>query len=304
VCPGGETHAQKIGKLMRFVTFKTRTNARPSLAVRTPEGLRALNGFDAPRVPQCLQTLLALGPSAMREAAAVIAQLGEPVDMDQIVYLSPILAPAKIICVGLNYLDHTKESNFEQPAYPTLFLRVASSFVGHDDALIRPRCSEQFDYEGELVAFIGKAGKHIPKSAALDHVAGYSVSNEGSVRDYQFKSPQWTVGKNFDRSGSIGPEFVSADEVPLGGAGLRIETRLNGKTVQSSNTSDMVFDTATVISLVSEAMSLAPGDTILMGTPAGVGLARKPPLYMKPGDIAEVEVEGVGLLRNAVADEE
>jgi acylpyruvate hydrolase len=289
---------------MRFVTFRHRQDATPRLAVRTSGGLRTLNAANAARVPQDLLTLIANGPAAMREAAKVIAELGDPVDAADIIYLPPVLAPAKIICVGLNYLDHTKESKFEQPAYPTLFLRVASSFVGHDDALIKPQCSEQFDYEGEMVAFIGKGGKHISKSAALDHVAGYSVSNEGSVRDYQFKAPQWTVGKNFDRSGSIGPEFLSADEVPAGGAGLKIETRLNGKTVQSSNTSDMVFDLATVISLVSEAMALEPGDVILTGTPAGVGLARTPQLFMKHGDVAEVEVEGIGLLRNRIADEE
>lgn len=289
---------------MRFVTFRHRLNAAPRLAVRTPTGLRAMTGESAARVPQDLLTLIEGGLEAMRDAARVITELGDPVDESDIIYLPPVLGPAKIICVGLNYLDHTKESKFEQPKYPTLFLRVASSFVGHEEALIRPQCSEQFDYEGEMVAFIGKGGKHISKSDALKHVVGYSVSNEGSVRDYQFKSPQWTVGKNFDRSGSIGPEFVSADEVPAGGAGLKIETRLNGQTVQSSNTSDMVFDLATVISLVSEAMALEPGDVILTGTPAGVGLARTPQLFMKQGDVAEVEVEGIGILRNRIADEE
>ena len=243
------------------------------------------------------------GPAAMREAANTFEQEGDPLDETDIEFLPPVLAPTKIICVGLNYLDHTKESKFEQPSYPTLFLRVASSFVGHNEPIVRPQCSQQFDYEGELVAFIGKGGRHISKAAALDHVAGYSVSNEGSVRDYQFKSPQWTVGKNFDRSGSIGPEFVSADEVPTGGAGLKIETRVNGETVQSANTSEMVFDTATVISLVSEAMALEPGDVIVMGTPSGVGLARNPQLFLHEGDVVEVEVEGVGLLRNGVVDE-
>lgn len=288
---------------MRFVTYRTRDAKSPRLALRTASGLRALRESEAHRYPQDLKALIEQGPAAMREAANTFEQEGDPLDETDIEFLPPVLAPTKIICVGLNYLDHTKESKFEQPSYPTLFLRVASSFVGHNEPIVRPQCSQQFDYEGELVAFIGKGGRHISKAAALDHVAGYSVSNEGSVRDYQFKSPQWTVGKNFDRSGSIGPEFVSADEVPTGGAGLKIETRVNGETVQSANTSEMVFDTATVISLVSEAMALEPGDVIVMGTPSGVGLARNPQLFLHEGDVVEVEVEGVGLLRNGVVDE-
>jgi 2-keto-4-pentenoate hydratase/2-oxohepta-3-ene-1,7-dioic acid hydratase in catechol pathway len=288
---------------MRFVTYRTRHATSPRLALRTASRLHALSQEQAQGYPQDLKTLLAQGPAAMHEMAHAIERHGIPIDAAGIEFLPPIPAPGKVICVGLNYLDHTKESKFEQPAYPTLFLRVASSFVGHDEPIVRPLCSQQFDYEGELVAFIGKGGRHIRKEAALDHVAGYSVSNEGSVRDYQFKSPQWTVGKNFDRSGSIGPTFVSADEVPPGGAGLQIRTRVNGETVQSANTSDMVFDTATVVSLVSEAMALEPGDVIVMGTPAGVGLARSPQLFLREGDVVEVEVEGIGLLRNRVVDE-
>ncbi|MDM0117353.1 fumarylacetoacetate hydrolase family protein [Variovorax sp. J22R133] len=288
---------------MRFVTFKHRDSEAPRLALRTPTGLRALSAAHADRFPQDLQALIQSGVAALREAAIAMEQYGVPVELEGIEYLPPVPAPQKIICVGLNYLDHTRESKFEQPAYPTLFLRTAASFVGYEQPIVRPLCSDQFDYEGELAVFIGKPGRHIRKASALDHVAGYSVSNEGSVRDYQFKSPQWTVGKNFDRSGSIGPDFVSADELPPGGAGLRIETRLNGETVQSANTSEMVFDTATVISLVSEAMALHAGDVILMGTPAGVGLARTPPLFMHHGDVVEVEIEGVGLIRNRVADE-
>ncbi|WP_213955565.1 MULTISPECIES: fumarylacetoacetate hydrolase family protein [unclassified Variovorax] len=288
---------------MRFVTYTTQAAKSPRLALRTASGLRALSESQAHRHPQDLKALIEQGPAAMRAAAIAIEQEGQPLDEAGIEYLPPVPSPTKIICVGLNYLDHTKESKFEQPSYPTLFLRVASSFVGHDEPIERPQCSQQFDYEGELVAFIGKGGRHIDKASALDHVAGYSVSNEGSVRDYQFKSPQWTIGKNFDRSGSIGPEFVSADELPAGGAGLKIETRVNGETVQSANTSEMVFDTATVVSLVSEAMALEPGDVIVMGTPSGVGLARTPQLFLFDGDVVEVEVESVGLLRNRVIDE-
>lgn len=288
---------------MRFVTYQHAGTQALGLALRTADGLRALDDSARREVPFDLLTLIEQGPAALHEAARLIEQYGRPVAEREIDYLPPVLAPGKIICVGLNYLDHTRESNFEQPAYPTLFLRLPQSFVGHEQPLMRPSCSNQFDYEGELVAFIGQRGRYIPKERALEHVIGYSVSNEGSVRDYQFKSPQWTVGKNFDRSGSIGPDFVSADEVPAGGAGLKIETRVNGQTVQHANTSEMVFDLATVIALVSEAMVLEPGDVILTGTPSGVGLARKPQLFLHDGDVVEVQVEGIGLLCNRVVNE-
>jgi 2-keto-4-pentenoate hydratase/2-oxohepta-3-ene-1,7-dioic acid hydratase in catechol pathway len=288
---------------MRFVTFRKNGQTRSALAVRTSTGLRALAPQEAYRVPQDLKGLIERGRFALQEAAAVIEQYGDPVNTQDIEFLPPVLSPGKIICVGLNYLDHTKESRFEQPSYPTLFLRVPSSMGGHEQSMIRPLCSNQYDFEGELAAIVGKGGRHIVKELALDHVAGYSVANEGSVRDFQFRSPQWTVGKNFDRSGSIGPDFVSAEELPQGGAGLKIETRLNGEIVQCANTSEMVFDLATVISLVSEAMTLEPGDVILTGTPAGVGFARTPPLFMSAGDVIEVEVERIGILRNRIVDE-
>ncbi|WP_439589943.1 fumarylacetoacetate hydrolase family protein [Hydrogenophaga sp.] len=288
---------------MRFVSFKPKDSDHAGLAIQTSSGLLALPYANTRGVPQDLKVLIENGPAAMREVHALIEQHGEPVLIDTVDFLPPVTAPGKILCVGLNYRDHTKESNFEQPAYPTLFLRVPGSLVGHEQAIVRPACSEQLDYEGELAAFIGKGGKHISRESALDHVAGYATSNEGCVRDYQFKSPQWTMGKNFDRSGSIGPEFVSADELPPGAVGLAISTRLNGQIVQSANTSEMVFDLATVISLASEVMTLAPGDVILTGTPAGVGFARNPQLFLRDGDVIEVEIERVGLLRNRVADE-
>ena len=161
--------------------------------------------------------------------------------------------------------------------------------------------SDKLDYEGELVAVIGRGGRDIAKERALDHVAGYSIFNDGSVRDYQLRTPQWTVGKNFDGTGAFGPYFVTADQLPKGAAGLSLQTRLNGTVMQSTSTSDMVFDVATLVSLLSVAMTLEPGDVIVTGTPAGVGGARKPPVFMKPGDICEVEIEGIGVLRNAIA---
>jgi 2-keto-4-pentenoate hydratase/2-oxohepta-3-ene-1,7-dioic acid hydratase in catechol pathway len=173
--------------------------------------------------------------------------------------------------------------------------------VGHEQALVVPKASSNLDYEAEMVAVIGKSGSGVSKADALEYVAGYSVFNEGSVRDYQFKSSQWTSGKNFDATGGFGPDFVTADEVPAGGKGLRIQTRLNGETMQDANTATMIFDIPTLIEIITEVMTLHPGDVIVTGTPEGVGFARTPPVWMKPGDVCEIDLEGVGVLRNTIA---
>jgi acylpyruvate hydrolase len=203
----------------------------------------------------------------------------------------------------LNYVDHAAESHFEPPAHPVVFHRYRSSWVAHDEPLIRPRVSTQFDYEAELVAVIGKAGRYIPKETALSHVAGYTIFNDGSIRDYQLRTNQWMLGKNFDSSGSFGPDFVTAEELPAGAKGLQIQCRLNGQILQNANTKDMIFDVATLVSVCSDAMALQPGDIIITGTPSGVGMARKPQVWMKAGDVCEIEVQGIGVLRNAVIDE-
>ena len=218
--------------------------------------------------------------------------------------LTPIANPEKVICVGLNYHDHTKESGYQQPDYPTIFPRFASSLIPHGAPIIRPLASDSLDFEGELVAVIGKAGRHINRANALSHVFGYSIFNDGSVREYQFKSPQWTVGKNFDDTGAFGPCLVTADELPDGAKGLKLETRLNGKTVQLANTLDMIFSIADIIAIMSEAVTLRPGDVIVAGTPAGIGWAREPKLLMQHGDRCDVEIEGIGVLSNPVFDEE
>ncbi|WP_269507295.1 fumarylacetoacetate hydrolase family protein [Burkholderia sp. IMCC1007] len=249
-----------------------------------------------------LERLLASGIDlvdfAERHAAA-----GPTFHVDEVTWLPPLARPGKIICVGLNYADHTKESPYEQPSYPTLFPRFTTSLIGHDAPMIRPRVSDSLDFEGELAVVLKHGGRHVPKARALDCVAGYSVFNDGSVREYQFKAPQWTVGKNFDGTGAFGPALVTADELPAGGAGLQLQTRLNGKVVQSANTSDMLFDVATLIAIVSEAITLEAGDVIVSGTPAGIGWAREPKLIMRDGDVCEVEIEGLGTLRNTVRDE-
>ena len=234
---------------------------------------------------------------------ALLADAQPVADPARLTYLPPLTQPRKIICVGLNYADHTNESIYEQPDYPTLFLRVSTSLVGHDQPIVRPRVSDSLDYEGELAVVIGKGGKHIAREDALSHVFGYSVFNDGSVREYQFKSPQWTVGKNFDATGGFGPVVVTADALPPGAAGLKLETRLNGQVVQSASTSDMIYDVASLIAITSEAITLEVGDVIVAGTPSGIGWAREPKLLMRDGDVCEVSIERIGTLRNSIADE-
>ena len=225
------------------------------------------------------------------------------VDLHEAKLLPPLQRSQKILCVGLNYADHAAESGTTAPSAPTIFARFTSSLVGHDAPMIRPRVSAMLDYEGEFVAVIGRGGRDIPKSEALNHVAAYALFNDGSIRDYQMATPQWTVGKNFDGTGAFGPWLVMADALPPGCAGLRISTRLNGQLMQNASTNDLVFDVADLVSFLSVAFTLAPGDLIVTGTPAGVGNARKPPIFMKPGDVCEVEMEGIGTLRNPIADQ-
>lgn len=258
-----------------------------------------------PGLPGDMLAFLAGGEAARVAIAKALdaAPAAAALDPEHATYLPVVPRPGKIICVGLNYADHSAESGFKQPDYPTLFGRFTTSLIGHKAPLIRPNLSDQLDYEGEIAAVIGRRGKHVSKASALDHVAGYAVFNEGSVRDYQFKAPQWTVGKNFDGTGAFGPALVTTDELPPGARGLKVATRLNGQTMQSASTDDMVFDVASLISIISEAITLEPGDVIVTGTPAGVGVARKPQLFMKPGDVCEVEVEGIGTLVNPIAQE-
>lgn len=284
---------------MRFVQFEM--DGKAGIGVQIGASLHGLvegsEGF-----PGFLDELIAAGESALAKAGKVLAA-APMIDMTAARYLPPLRKPGKIICVGLNYKDHSAESGFKQPDYPTLFPRFVSSLIGHGDMMVRPTQSDTLDFEGEMVAVIGKAGKRIARSAALSHVAGYSIFNDGSVREYQFKAPQWTVGKNFDGTGAFGPSLVTSDELPAGGKGLRLETRLNGMVVQQANTDDMVFDLVTLISVISEAITLEPGDIIVTGTPSGVGHAREPRLYMKPGDVCEVEIERLGVLSNTIIDE-
>jgi len=224
-------------------------------------------------------------------------------NLKEISFKVPIERPGKIVCMGLNYADHAKEGGNARPEYPSFFMRGPSSMTAHLSPMIRPKVSDKLDYEAELAFIVGKKARHLTLENALDCVAGYSIFNDGSIRDYQRKTTQWTIGKNFDQTGAFGPWLVTPDELPLGCDGLNIQSRLNGQVMQNANTKDFLWGVAETIVLISECMTLEPGDVVITGTPAGVGYARTPPVFMKPGDICEIEIESIGVLCNTIADE-
>jgi len=242
------------------------------------------------------------GARTLTEVLAGSPATGPTLALSEIRFLPPIPRPGKIICIGLNYRDHAKEGGNPIPDYPAVFMRCNTSLVAHGSEIMRPPVSDKLDFEAELAVVIGKVAAEVSAQRALDYVAGYACFNDGSVRDYQRKSTQWTMGKNFDRTGAFGPELVTADEVPSGAKGLRIVSRVNGAVMQDGNTSDMIFDVAALIACLSEVMTLEPGDVIATGTPAGVGYARKPPIFLKPADVCEITIDGLGTLTNRVAD--
>jgi 2-keto-4-pentenoate hydratase/2-oxohepta-3-ene-1,7-dioic acid hydratase in catechol pathway len=290
---------------MKIVGFEANGGAR--LGVVEGDTVVDLQSVDA-NVPADLGEVLrrsngdlkALGDLAKKAPASARLPLAG------LKFTLPVARPGKIICLGLNYLDHVKEGPQKDniPKFQSIFFRMLTSLTPHLQSLMRPKKSIQLDYEGEMVVIIGKRAKHLTLENAADCVAGYSCANEGSVREYQRHTTQWGMGKNFDRTGSVGPWMVTADELPRGGKGLKIETRLNGKVMQSSNTDLLMFPVAESLVYLTEGITLEPGDILFTGTPSGVGHARKPePVWMKAGDTCEVEVQGVGILRNPIEDE-
>jgi len=254
---------------------------------------------------------LAGKPSGLREALAAgalpeLERLAKrkPDHALASVTFAPVIpnGAAKLICVGVNYMPHIREMGRERPEKPVLFTRFAASIVGHGQPLLKPLASEQFDFEGELAVVIGKRARRVHRDNALDYVAGYSCFNDGSVRDFQRHSPQFTPGKNFHRSGSFGPWLVTTDELP-DPRSLRLTTRLNGVVMQDESVGELCFDVPQLIEYCSLFAELLPGDVIVTGTPGGVGAGRKPPLWMKAGDTIEVEISGIGKLRNPVVAE-
>jgi len=252
---------------------------------------------------QGLTELLAQGPQGLEAArnAAETAPASALVDPASVTFLR-LNEPQCITCVGSNYAAHIRERGRAFPKEPSCFMKALPAFSAHQQPIERPANSAQLDYEVELCVVIGKAGRYVSMADALDYVAGYTIMNEGSVRDFQGWYNNVTLGKNFPNSGALGPEMVTADELPPGGEGLRISTRVNGVTVQDSTTSDLVFDIPMLVSLVSHTVGLRPGDIIATGTPSGVGGARNPPLWLKAGDTVEMTIEGVGTLINPVID--
>ena len=253
-------------------------------------------------VPEDLAGVIAGGQAALAAVEAAAAS-GERLKLADVTPALPLAHPGKFICVGLNYALHAKEGGHDIPTYPSFFPRYATSLVPAGGNVIRPKSSVTLDYECELAFIIGKGGRHISEADALDHVFGYTLFNDVSVREYQRKTSQWTPGKNFDGTGPFGPFVVTPEELPPGASGLRITTRVNGETMQDSNTEDMIFTVANIIATLSEFMTLEPGDVVATGTPSGVAHARKPPAWMKAGDVVEVEVEKIGVLHNPVVDE-
>ncbi len=285
---------------MKFLTFVEDGEAR--LGVVDGESVIDLGRADR-SIPSSLRVALRAGVDLRAAAAHVLATDSPRLPLASLTLAPVVPEPGKIICLGLNYYDHAKESGRQKPEYPWFFFRGATSLIGHGAAGQRPRVSEKFDFEAELAVVIGKAGKHVKQEDALGLVFGYSCFNDMSVRDYQKKTPQWTIGKNFDASGGFGPVVVTSDELPPGAAGLRIQGRLNGESMQDANTTDMIWGVTETIALLTECLTLEPGDVIAMGTPAGVGQARTPPVWMKHGDRFEVEIEGIGCLANPIRDE-
>ena len=280
---------------MRIVHFET--DGIPGIAADEGSGWHGLTQRDL-GFPGTLPELIAQGADLLR----IGTSLGHSptIDLKAVRLLPPVPVPPKILCVGLNYDDHLEESGLKKPSYPEIFARFATSLIPHQEPIRRPRESIALDYEAELAVVIGKPGRRIPQEQALDHVAGYSLFNDATVRDFQLRTPQWTMGKNFDGTGSFGPWLVTPDAVPPGAGGLRIQGRLNGRVMQDSRTDLLIFSVPALIAMISVAMSLERGDVIITGTPGGVGAARKPPVYMQPGDISEVEIEGIGILTNPV----
>ncbi len=286
---------------MRFTTFLQQ--GQPRLGVVEGDSAVDLNSA-RPEVPSDLRAALEAGVDLAAEARAALASKAARLPMKDLRFAPLVPEPGKTICLGLNYFDHAKEGGRDKPDYPWFFYRGKSSLMGHGAPGLAPKVSIKFDYEAELAVVIGsRVPRHVSQAEALKHVFGYSCFNDMSVRDFQKRTPQWTIGKNFDGTGGFGPVLVTADELAPGATGLRIQSRLNGQVMQDANTSDMIFSVAETIALLSECMTLEPGDAIIMGTPAGVGQARTPPVWMKAGDTIEIEIERIGVLRNPIENE-
>jgi 2-keto-4-pentenoate hydratase/2-oxohepta-3-ene-1,7-dioic acid hydratase in catechol pathway len=280
------------------------------LTILTEQGPRACGEFEGSYVdihladsslPNSVKGILALGAEGVARAVAALPIGTEKYDPAQATLMAPVPDPAKIVCLGLNYRDHAAESKMDVPTEPILFSKYATTLIGQNAPIILPSLSDEVDYEAELVVVIGVGGREIPRERAMEHVGGYAVGHDVSARDWQLGKPgkQWMAGKTFDTFAPVGPFVVTADEVP-DPQNLGIRLRLNGKTMQDSNTNQLVFPVDEIVSYLSNIFTLEAGDLIFTGTPPGVGMARQPPVWLQPGDIVEVEIDGLGTLRNSV----
>ncbi len=282
---------------MRLISFVR--NGEASYGIARDGGVVDAGAQLGDEYPGLRDLLVAAAVDRLRELEGRSADCS----LADIEFVPPIPDPAaKLICVGINYMPHILEMGRERPDYPVLFVRFTDSIVGHGQPMIRPSASERFDFEGELAVIIGRRARHVPRASALDYVLGYSCFNDGSIRDYQRHGPQWTAGKNFHHSGAFGPWIVTADEAPDPTA-FHLRTVLNGDVVQDESVAELCFDIPDLIAYCTTWAQLEPGDVIVSGTPGGVGAGRTPPLWMQAGDVVEVDITGVGTLRNPVVDE-
>ena len=284
---------------MRLITFIH--DGREQIGVRQGDVVIPVAAID-PKLPGSIMQLLTDGRLGELQSKASNLD-GAGIALHDIAYLPLIPRPGKIICIGRNYSAHAAEGGAETPTFPEVFFRGATSLIPHRGTIVRPQCSETLDFEGEFAFIVGRSCRHATEDDALDYIAGYTLFNDATIREYQRFSSQWTVGKNFDNTGAFGPELVTTDELPDGMAGLSLTTRLNGELMQDGQIDHLVFPVRKLVAMLSECMTLEPGDVVVTGTPAGVGYARTPPLWMKHGDSVEIEIEGLGSLINTVQDE-
>jgi len=284
-------------KPLKFASF--RAHGVRTYGLSTEAGVRPVEPNFRARYPD-LRSAVAAG--ALAEAAASAQRNPRQPEPGRVAFEPVIPNPGKILCVGVNYLAHIREMGREPPEYPVIFVRFPDTLVGHERPIVKTRVSGQYDFEGELAFVIGRRARYVPKDQALSCVAGYTCLMDGSVRDFQRQTSQFTAGKNFPASGAVGPHLVTSEEIG-DPAQLELETRLNGAVMQRAPISDMRFGVADLVAYISTFTQLEPGDVITTGTPSGVGFARQPPVWLKAGDTLEVEISRIGVLRNTVIEE-
>jgi 2-keto-4-pentenoate hydratase/2-oxohepta-3-ene-1,7-dioic acid hydratase in catechol pathway len=284
-------------KLVRFVS-----NGSTRLGVALDDGVVDL-AVAAPELPADMPELLALGEEGMRTAAAAAASASERIPLDEVMLAAPVARPSKFLAVGLNYADHIAESGLDRPDFPLVFAKMPSCVIGPYDPVERPQVSDRLDWEGELAFVVGKRCRHVRREDAASVVAGYTIVNDVSARDWQVKTSQWLLGKSFDTHGPMGPWLVTPDEIGDPHS-LSIRTLVNGEVRQESNTKHLIFDCFELVETLSTVFTLEPGDVVATGTPGGAGFAMDPPQFLEPGDVVRVEIERIGAIENAVVQEE